>query len=399
MKKIFVILVLPILLTYCGTTTEPNQNLDIPVNLTASCNYVEEILLRWNYDNGTVDDYIIQRKPENGDYSIIGITETDDTRFVDTQVDAGTTYFYQVAGRINETAGEWSSEISVFVKNGYPSLNFGSETTLEVVTWNIEHFPKNTDTTVEYVAEVIRGLDADIFALQEIESNTNFESLISILNIDDTINTWDGYRASTASYSINLAYIYKSNAVQVSDVYEIFESGYNRPFPRHPLVMGVNWNANSLYIINNHLKASGDGVLELEDEWDEETRRYEACNLLDDYITENLPNENVVILGDMNDVLTDSNENNVFITFLTNVEEYDFADLEIAQGPSLYWSYPTWPSHLDHMLLTNELFDEFDLEDSDIMTLLLDNILDGNWSEYDNNISDHRPVGLKLVFP
>ncbi|SVD40514.1 uncharacterized protein METZ01_LOCUS393368, partial [marine metagenome] len=57
---------------------------------------------------------------------------------------------------------------------------------------------------------------------------------------------------------------------------------------------------------------------------------------------------------------------------------------------------PTWPSHLDHILITNELFDE--LDNSDIQTIKIDEYLDGGWNEYDQNISDHRPVALKLDF-
>ena len=71
-------------------------------------------------------------------------------------------------------------------------------------------------------------------------------------------------------------------------------------------------------------------------------------------------------------------------------------DIEIANGSSSDWSYPTWPSHLDHILITNELFDE--LDNSDIQTINIDEYLDGGWNEYDQNISDNRPVALKLDF-
>ena len=34
--------------------------------------------------------------------------------------------------------------------------------------------------------------------------------------------------------------------------------------------------------------------------------------------------------------------------------------MNIALGPSSNWSYPTWPSHLDHILISDEVFDEFE---------------------------------------
>ena len=392
-------MLLAILLTFCGTTTEPNTNLDRPTELDAECNYVQEITLSWNYNNGDEVVFLIQRKAEGGSYAIIDTINAGIYEYSDASVIVGTTYNYMVAAICDECQSEWSDEVSVFVKEGFQSFNFGTDQTFEVITWNIEHFPKNLSVTVEYAAQIIRGLNADIYALQEIESNTYFETIIEILNNNDPINTWDGYRATTASYYVNLAYIYKTNVIQISDIYEIYASyEYSREFPRRPLMMKMQWNGTDVYIINNHLKASGDGYLNLGDEWDEETRRYDACNLLDEYISQNLSEEKVIVLGDMNDELTDSQSNNVFVSFLNETDEYDFADMEIAEGSSVYWSYPSWPSHLDHILITNELFDEFGLENSNIQTLRIDELLDGGWSEYDNNISDHRPVGLKLAF-
>ena len=400
MKKIIIIMLLAILLTFCGTTTEPNTNLDRPTELDAECNYVQEITLSWNYNNGDEVGFLIQRKAEGGVYTIIDTINAGIHEYNDINVIVGTTYYYMVAAVCDECQSEWSDEVSVFIKEGFQSFNFGTDQTFDVITWNIEHFPKNLSVTVEYAAQIIRGLNADIYALQEIESNSYFEAIIEMLNNDDPQNTWDGYRATTASYYVNLAYIYKTNIIEVSDIYEIYASyDYSREFPRRPLVMEMQWNGTDVYIINNHLKAMGDGYLDMGDEWDEETRRFDACNLLDEYISQNLPDENVIVLGDLNDELTDSQSNNVFVSFLNETDEYDFADMDIAEGSSVYWSYPSWPSHLDHILITNEFFDEFILEDSDIQTLRIDVILDGGWSEYDNNISDHRPVGLKLAFP
>jgi endonuclease/exonuclease/phosphatase family metal-dependent hydrolase len=391
MKKIISIILLAILLTFCGTTTEPNPNLD------AECNYVQEVTLSWNYNNGDEVGFLIQRKAEGGVYTIIDTIEAGIHEYNDVNVIAETTYYYKVTAVCDECQSEWSDEVNVFVKPGFQSLNFGTDQTFEIVTLNIEHFPKNLSVTVEYAAQIIRGLNADIYALQEIESNTYFEAIIEMLNNNDPLNTWSGYRATSASYSVNLAYIYKTNIIEISDIYEIYASyDYSREFPRRPLMMEMQWNGTDIYIINNHLKAMGDGYLDLGYEWDEETRRFDACNLLDEYISQNLPDENVIVLGDMNDELTDSQSNNVFIAFLNEVDEYDFTDMEIAEGSSVYWSYPSWPSHLDHILITNELFDEFILEDSNIQTLMIDVFLDGGWSEYDNNISDHRPVGFKL---
>ena len=83
--------------------------------------------------------------------------------------------------------------------------------------------------------------------------------------------------------------------------------------------------------------------MNLDDLGDEETRRYTASNLLKEYIDTKLPNENVIVLGDLNDILTDVLANNVFQMIINDTENYLFADMEIAEGSSADWSYPWWP--------------------------------------------------------
>ncbi len=275
------------------------------------------------------------------------------------------------------------------------SLFFGTDSTFEIITWNIEHFPKEDMITADYVVQIILAIDADVFALQEIESSYYFDYVVDELNVIEPLYNWDGYKAN--STYIDLAYIYKSNSS--IDIFKIYNSDdYSREFPRRPLVMQMYYNGNEIHVINNHLKAMGDGTMNLNDPWDEETRRFDACNLLDEYITANLAQSNVIVLGDMNDILTDEQSNNVFWTFISQPIEYLFTDMEIATGSSSNWSYPTWPSHLDHILITNELFDVFEDSLSVVKTISIDHYLDGGWYEYDDNVSDHRPVGLKLYF-
>ena len=72
--------------------------------------------------------------------------------------------------------------------------------------------------------------------------------------------------------------------------------------------------------------------------------------------------------------------------------------MNIAYSSSSNWSYPSWPSHLDHILITNELFYEIENEVSSVETIRLEEYFYNGWSEYENYISDHRPVGLRLKF-
>ena len=64
-----------------------------------------------------------------------------------------------------------------------------------------------------------------------------------------------------------------------------------------------------------------------------------------------LHDKKVILLGDLNDILTDSPQNNIFNSFINDTTNYLFVDMDIAINSSSNWSYPSWPSHLDHILI------------------------------------------------
>jgi exonuclease III len=269
-------------------------------------------------------------------------------------------------------------------------LSFGTDTTLELVSWNIEHFPKNGQITVNYVQQIIENIDADIYAFQEIDDTVSFKFMLADL-------PQYHYYFMTSWYA-GLAFIYKHEVIQVNDLYEIYTSyPYWNPFPRAPKIMDFSFNNKNFFVINNHFKCCGDGYLESDNSDDEEARRYLASNLSKSYIDTYLPDKSVFLLGDLNDRITDPNPNNVFINFLNDSENYLFADTDIATGSSTNWSYPSWPSHLDHILITNELFDETQNSSYEIKTLKIEQYLSNGWNEYEANVSDHRPVGIKIL--
>ena len=268
-------------------------------------------------------------------------------------------------------------------------LSFGDENSLDIATWNIEWFPKNNQITVNYVIDIITLLDLDVLAIQELDDTDMFEQML------DSLTAYAGYYES--NWFAGLAYIYKTETVEINDIYEIYiTSEYWNAFPRSPMVMDFNFMGENYFIINNHFKCCGDDILDYDDSSDEENRRYTAINLLKEYIDNNLSNNNVIVLGDLNDDIAEAPPNNVFQEVLDDSTHYRFADLEIAQGNSSEWSFPNWPSHLDHILITDELFN--DPNNSSVETIKIDEYLDGGWNEYDQNISDHRPVAIKFLF-
>ena len=59
------------------------------------------------------------------------------------------------------------------------NLSFGTDSTFEVVSWNIEWFPKNGTITANYVQTILTNLQADVYALQEIDDTTLLKSVVA----------------------------------------------------------------------------------------------------------------------------------------------------------------------------------------------------------------------------
>ena len=115
------------------------------------------------------------------------------------------------------------------------SIQLGTESTLDVITWNIENFPKQNDITIDYLVKLINSMNVDIIALQEIANSSYFRNLV------DSLDGWSGYR-SPYNNGWNLAYIYKNSSIEKLNIYEIYTSE-SRPFPRPPLVIEFEYKS------------------------------------------------------------------------------------------------------------------------------------------------------------
>ncbi|MBN2829154.1 MAG: endonuclease/exonuclease/phosphatase family protein [Candidatus Cloacimonetes bacterium] len=264
------------------------------------------------------------------------------------------------------------------------SIDIGKADTFEVVTWNLMNFPADPVETINYLSELMPYIGADIFAVQEIANISAFQALLEALpDYNGIVMTSDSYQ--------NLGFIYQSNEITVISYEEIMPWEDNI-FMRIPLLININWHGQLISLITVHLKANDSG-------FEDEYKRSRSCELLDEYITTNLNDSRVIVLGDMNDELTDTATENVFQAFLTKPTEYLFTDMVIAEAVNTSnASYPSYPSHIDHILITNELFDAFSQPESLVRTLQVDLELTGGLYEYRTYISDHRPVGVRLDF-
>tara|TARA_B100001142_G_scaffold60536_1_gene59569 strand:+ start:19780 stop:20670 length:891 start_codon:yes stop_codon:yes gene_type:complete len=267
-----------------------------------------------------------------------------------------------------------NSEESIFNS----SLNItGEDNTLDIVTWNIENFPKNNLTNM-YVRQIIDSLDVDIIALQEIVDIQSFNNILDSLG-----NDWVGFRSGEIDSDYQeLSYIVNTQNIEiVSNPYTILNDNSYYFAYREPYVLEISYQNNNFILINIHYKCCNGS----------EDRRLQASLLLHSYINTFFNDSKVIVLGDFNDLLID--DNNVFSPFLSDMNNFYFTDFSIANSSNEFWSFPSWPSHLDHILITNELFNYV----VDTQTVLVDWSLNGGLSAYDAYVSDHRPVMLKIL--
>ncbi len=268
-------------------------------------------------------------------------------------------------------------------QNNY--LNFGTSNTLDIVTWNLEWFPKNGNITIDSLKSIIEKIDADVYAFQEIDNIGSFNIL------KNQLLGYSGLVKNTSN--LNLAFLYK-NLITIDSSYSILDD-YDYVFAgRTPFVLEINYNGMNLNIFNNHFKCCGDGTLNLGDSSDEENRRLQAMNYLKNYIDNN-NYSNAIVLGDLNDLIEDNIYDNIFISVINDSLNWKIIDDHIPNQITSNWSFPNWPSHLDHIILSKSLLPLVNDQQLDVKTIRVDNYFQ-NFYQYDNTISDHLPVGLRL---
>jgi exonuclease III len=240
---------------------------------------------------------------------------------------------------------------------------------IEVMTWNIKQFPISNNT-INYVNEIISDILPDVIAFQEINNSTAFNTLSSSLPAYDFINSGNG-----------LALAVRADVLTINSYITLFSgAGYEFAW-RYPLKVELSWvcglNSAAIHIINVHLKSGGSS-----EDFD---RRFASCEYLSDYVNDH-PNDNIIILGDYNDEITDSQNNNSLWPLVAD-DTIEFATEPIANN-NYYASYPSWPSFIDHIAVSTPLFDELNI--GNIQTIRVDDYT--GYSFYHDNISDHRPV-------
>jgi exonuclease III len=259
----------------------------------------------------------------------------------------------------------------------------GTDSTLDVITWNIENFPMGGDDTVAEVEVILAALNADLIGVQEIRDTLAFDEMIQAI---DTLGyTLSPHRFSSGSYS-KVGYIYNNAKLTLLNSEMLFsDEGYYFPRPpyRAEFSYAENGNSTTFEVINLHLKAQGDAT--------SVERRRVAMTMLKTYLDAELEGDRrFIVLGDYNDEV-DDDEVDIFEPFLNNPQDYIILTQPL-QGVD-YSYYPAFFSLIDHLMITSNLEDIYG-ESGATMVLHLDE----QDTDYEPLVSDHRPVYSRFAF-
>lgn len=260
---------------------------------------------------------------------------------------------------------------------------FGKQSTLEIASWNIQQFPK-TNQTVSDVAEIVKDLDIDLFAVQEITNSNAFNGLL------DSLTEYDGVVATnTGSFPLWTGIIYRKSMITISSQNILFsDDPYN--FPRFPYSVYIQANQNNVTfdftLIVLHLKAEDGNP-------SSQQRRKTAIDSLERYVNNKLQqggDPDYIIAGDWNDELEDDSTNNVFNPFLNSPLQYVFLTFPFA-GSQTEYTYigGNFRSLIDHIMVTGSINASYNIDTQIIK-------IDQSFSQYEAEVSDHRPVAARI---
>jgi endonuclease/exonuclease/phosphatase family metal-dependent hydrolase len=261
----------------------------------------------------------------------------------------------------------------------------GSDTTFDLATWNIEFFPKDPSTPA-LVADIITSMRLDVVVVEEIAEEAAWNELVARLPEHEGLLSPHQY--SPGNYQ-KLGVLYRRGLVSVGALKLLFQ-GDTVPFPRPPITVPITVHDGvhaplSLSLIGVHLKA---GVTT-----DDRARRVEALSKMETYLRGQVDGgyeDELVVLGDFNEVVTDAASQAVFGPLYTDTTRYKLQTAAYAQAGGI--TYLGFGGRgLDHILTTAGLDAEL-ANGGELVVLRLDQLFGG----YDPLLSDHLPVVLKF---
>ncbi|WP_165864764.1 Ig-like domain-containing protein [Rufibacter latericius] len=292
--------------------------------------------------------------------------------------------------------------------------------TFDVATYNMEFFgngtqiegygPANAHLQIENATTVLNRLNMDIVGIEEISDETALAKVIA-----DLPGSYAKQISPVYSYSIKpnssttpfpaqkIGFIYNTATVTPVGFRVMFEDMYRKAVAgtttqidddfwssgRLPYMgtfdVTVGGITKRIRVIDIHAKSGGANA--------DFNRRVNDLKVLKDTLDMYYANHNVILLGDYNDNVVGSiNAGGVssYNSFVTDVDDYMALTKTLAENGG--FSFPSSNSFLDHIIISNELTDDY-LENSTTVEDPRSYV-----TNYSNTTSDHLPVYARFAF-
>jgi endonuclease/exonuclease/phosphatase family metal-dependent hydrolase len=274
----------------------------------------------------------------------------------------------------------------------------GGPDTLDVGEWNLEFFgstshgPTNEALQLEHVRDVILGADLDLWALEEVVSRTQFESLVAQLP------GYAGFLANDARvtsgsqfYTTNeqkVGVLFKSSIITVHSA-KLIATNHNFDFGgRPPLELAVTatigGSSLDFTFVIMHAKALSDT--------DSYNRRVAGSTALKAALDAAHPNDRLLLAGDINDDLDVSISGgrvSPYQNFIDDSGDYTFPTKALTDGHKKTTVNGSQP--IDHHMVSNEMLPFHVAGSADVYRV------DAFIPSYGSTTSDHFPTLTKYT--
>ena len=257
----------------------------------------------------------------------------------------------------------------------------GSAATFDIASWNAENFPKSA-RAIDLLADLIASLDVDLIVFEEIASVQAWNDLLARLPAYEGVLS--SHRYAPTLYQ-KLGFLYRKGLVTVGPAELLFTSD-NYGFPRPAMKVHVEAAGLDFDAIGVHLKAGSST--------DDAARRAAAVQVLDAYLRAQIDGggeDEVVVLGDYNEVITDAEGRQVLAPLHGASDRYRF----LTEPAALAGEHTFISSNMviDHIVVTAGLYDEVGAARAVIPRL------ETMVPRYDPDLTDHLPVIVSIPRP
>ncbi|SMO43393.1 endonuclease/exonuclease/phosphatase family protein [Fodinibius sediminis] len=288
-----------------------------------------------------------------------------------------------------------------------PTQEVAPDGILETVTWNIEWYDADDNfQQTKNAVRVMDSLNADLYALQEINSQQALNQLLSPLT---------GYRGITAEYisqGQKMAFVYNSNTIEVldsgaiesTDVPPAYQEQWSYYWAngREPLYVSFNYRFENtripFYAIVIHGKANyGDNSEEYAEAY---RRRQQAAEGLYHYLMDEHAEANIILLGDYNDDVDESLyyyspgdfAETPYDEFINHPSHFEIITHQLSKEKrSSSINYMDEGNLIDHITMSNELYQMYVAQSAAVYDAPLTYI-----PNFERTTSDHLPVWAKF---